>query len=48
MEYKETKQDKQEGLKLIEGFLELLPADQKAPTMGFETNTRPEDITLEE
>jgi hypothetical protein len=25
-----------------------LPADQKAPTIGFEANTRPEDITLEE
>ena len=27
---------------------DALPADQKAPTMGFEANTRPEDITLEE
>ena len=27
---------------------DALPADQKAPTMGFESNTRPEDITLEE
>ena len=27
---------------------DALPADQKAPTMGFETYTRPEDITLEE
>jgi hypothetical protein len=27
---------------------DALPADQKAPTIGFEANTRPEDITLEE
>ena len=27
---------------------DALPADQKAPTMGFEANARPEDITLEE
>ena len=27
---------------------DALPADQKAPTAGFESITRPEDITLEE
>ena len=27
---------------------DALPADRKAPTMGFESHTRPVDITLEE